>query len=75
MRLAGFEKGGFYPYPNHVVEEVSAAALTGSFRFHQEHAVAFSTPARVMAKSPVSWESCSPTDESVTFVWINRIQL
>jgi hypothetical protein len=33
MRLAGIEKGGFYPFPNYIVEAVGVAALPGSSSF------------------------------------------
>jgi hypothetical protein len=59
MRLAGIEKGGFYPFPNYIVEAVGVAALPGSSRRRRAHARYCSIPAPAKAKSPAFWAGCS----------------
>jgi len=100
MRLAGIEKGGFYPYPPHMAEATASwfiplpagtrgrlldpctgegeiASLLGKllncetwgcelFPHRAEKAVA-----RLDKCHSAAWESCSLTDESVTFLWLN----
>ena len=58
MRLAGIEKGGFYPYP----PQWPKPRLPGSSRFQRAHVGDCSTPPRVKVKSPANWASCSTQD-------------